>query len=468
MFPNEPFWIDAICIDQQSIRERNHQVQQMGQIYSGASEVIVWLGLEIKSRSLAIDFLLTNKVGRQKALASRKSDESKHDLAERICDHLVALCHDEYWDRTWIIQEFLLARRVIIMSGTLKMDFDVLSSFLALPSSESSNLLLKAENMGEEAYSSLWHSRARLLCDERRWTNGRMYEYSLEDLLCKFGQSKCSDIRDRVLGLLGLTSYGRHNRFRVDYSMDKAQLFRYFVSFCTRSPVTDGRALAKALALDWAKIEECKLAPAMRPPLVPISDLFKHRARHDLLPDERSVCRHCDKMCSHCDKTLTMIVRHGRAHSISEYPSLCPDSVQEISQEEKEAFPLLEGRGPTVIGNICCVDHDSNATGHLLFDGNGAFIGFVLDEESFERDNEVLVELFRLKESFLHGTELKAHRNATVLGLRQRSFLSLLAGDPGDANFVDLLPRLMEMPSPEELEGDLSRTLHGFDRGKHF
>lgn len=38
------YWIDAICIDQSYVRERNHQVQLMAQIYSTASEVLVWLG----------------------------------------------------------------------------------------------------------------------------------------------------------------------------------------------------------------------------------------------------------------------------------------------------------------------------------------------------------------------------------------------------------------------------------------
>jgi hypothetical protein len=38
-------WIDALSIDQTTVAERNHQVQQMVQIYSGASEVISWLGI---------------------------------------------------------------------------------------------------------------------------------------------------------------------------------------------------------------------------------------------------------------------------------------------------------------------------------------------------------------------------------------------------------------------------------------
>lgn len=37
-------WIDAICIDQQNVGERNAQVLLMGDIYSSALEVIIWLG----------------------------------------------------------------------------------------------------------------------------------------------------------------------------------------------------------------------------------------------------------------------------------------------------------------------------------------------------------------------------------------------------------------------------------------
>jgi hypothetical protein len=43
------FWIDALCIDQESTLERNHQVAQMGAIYSKAQEVIVWLGYSLAS-----------------------------------------------------------------------------------------------------------------------------------------------------------------------------------------------------------------------------------------------------------------------------------------------------------------------------------------------------------------------------------------------------------------------------------
>jgi hypothetical protein len=37
-------WIDGVCINQTDILERNRQVQLMGEIYSRASCVLIWLG----------------------------------------------------------------------------------------------------------------------------------------------------------------------------------------------------------------------------------------------------------------------------------------------------------------------------------------------------------------------------------------------------------------------------------------
>lgn len=36
-------WIDAICIDQENMDERNHQVRLVGKIYTGATTILVWL-----------------------------------------------------------------------------------------------------------------------------------------------------------------------------------------------------------------------------------------------------------------------------------------------------------------------------------------------------------------------------------------------------------------------------------------
>ncbi|KAF2027198.1 HET-domain-containing protein, partial [Setomelanomma holmii] len=38
----QAIWVDALCIDQENPEEKNHQVQQMGNIYSRASKVVAW------------------------------------------------------------------------------------------------------------------------------------------------------------------------------------------------------------------------------------------------------------------------------------------------------------------------------------------------------------------------------------------------------------------------------------------
>jgi hypothetical protein len=37
-------WVDALCINQQDVKERNHQVQHMSSIYGIARHVLIWLG----------------------------------------------------------------------------------------------------------------------------------------------------------------------------------------------------------------------------------------------------------------------------------------------------------------------------------------------------------------------------------------------------------------------------------------
>jgi hypothetical protein len=43
-------WIDAICINQASVWERNHQVSRMRYIYRQASKVLVWVYDDVSDR----------------------------------------------------------------------------------------------------------------------------------------------------------------------------------------------------------------------------------------------------------------------------------------------------------------------------------------------------------------------------------------------------------------------------------
>src|SRR5690348_10050106 len=85
------FWIDALCINQSSVTERNHQVQQMWRIYENR-RVCAWLG----------------------------SDERFADILALRMETMTdawRLRESSYWERAWIVQEVALARHMTLMAG---------------------------------------------------------------------------------------------------------------------------------------------------------------------------------------------------------------------------------------------------------------------------------------------------------------------------------------------------------------
>jgi hypothetical protein len=54
-----PLWVDAICINQSDIAEREQQIRIMRQIYLQANQVCVWLGENSDGSSLAMALLNT-------------------------------------------------------------------------------------------------------------------------------------------------------------------------------------------------------------------------------------------------------------------------------------------------------------------------------------------------------------------------------------------------------------------------
>ena len=89
------FWIDAICINQGDLQERNEQVPRMGDIYTMASRVWIWIGIPSKIFSgnpglaalrLALDHLVQ---GGFKQSASHETNRplENFSLIEHFADH---------------------------------------------------------------------------------------------------------------------------------------------------------------------------------------------------------------------------------------------------------------------------------------------------------------------------------------------------------------------------------------------
>ncbi|KAF2007239.1 HET-domain-containing protein [Amniculicola lignicola CBS 123094] len=96
---NMVLWVDAICIDQQHISERNHQVNLMSSIYSQASQVLVYIG----ESSPSIDRIMDNLKGPGRT-RGRNSDWEE-------------FLETRWFRRAWVLQEVALAKSVELIAG---------------------------------------------------------------------------------------------------------------------------------------------------------------------------------------------------------------------------------------------------------------------------------------------------------------------------------------------------------------
>jgi hypothetical protein len=137
--PREYLWIDSICINQDDMQEHGHQVLRMQDIYQKAFMVLVWLGPPYADSERAIDLLYELSERRRAFRANMKQpveaiklslepwwtekdtawlkDYLKTKEKRREMTALLDLLERSWWHRTWIIQEVVLAKTLVILCG---------------------------------------------------------------------------------------------------------------------------------------------------------------------------------------------------------------------------------------------------------------------------------------------------------------------------------------------------------------
>ncbi|KAH9212848.1 heterokaryon incompatibility protein-domain-containing protein, partial [Leptodontidium sp. 2 PMI_412] len=109
-------WIDAICIDQHCIDERNHQVRHMSAIYSSAHRVLVWLG---QGTDRGADALRTiASINLELERYDNSHPNSVRHSSPVPWEPIRYMCNNSYWTRLWIVQEIGLARNLRIHWGS--------------------------------------------------------------------------------------------------------------------------------------------------------------------------------------------------------------------------------------------------------------------------------------------------------------------------------------------------------------
>jgi hypothetical protein len=126
--------MDQICINQENTKERNHQVAQMGALYSTAQTTILWPGrldvsgdydLECHEQELSsplippehMETILAKHDPQRLISTDNRGDPQglRRLLGTLTGATLMRLMLQRYWRRLWVTQEIVLAARVRII-----------------------------------------------------------------------------------------------------------------------------------------------------------------------------------------------------------------------------------------------------------------------------------------------------------------------------------------------------------------
>jgi hypothetical protein len=225
-------WIDAVCINQGDVEDRNNQVPLMSYIYQGASKVLVFLGGEEADGQVAFDFIKSIPLSDHiDGGCLRRQGSSLEQSAAVPCTGkfkaVLRLFTRPWWLRTWVIQEVILSRDVDMLCGKAKLCWKQLSkAHVKLYSHLAEHYGCQATLCPEclRGFSLFMYRMASFAFCQAALNveNG----VDMLELLMRYRASKATDPRDRIYGLLGLTHERQAKRFVIDYDGTIEELYR--------------------------------------------------------------------------------------------------------------------------------------------------------------------------------------------------------------------------------------------------
>lgn len=203
-------WIDAICINQQDNVEKGLQVAKMGDIYSKASRVVVWLGPAQDDSHLAIEVMsyLGSQIEVNWHDDAMRSAPGASDLT--LSDRRVFLpVKGELWrpifdllsrpwfDRLWVRQEIYLATSAVVFCGDKEVPWSYFRGALYCISFKGRTSPIPQDDR-----------LPYLLADRLRLLMGLHSQdpVNLHRMRDRFDEALCQDPRDRIFAVRSLVS----------------------------------------------------------------------------------------------------------------------------------------------------------------------------------------------------------------------------------------------------------------------
>jgi len=327
------FWVDSVCINQAAGDERSHQVGLMGRIYSLAHSVLIYIGE---------DAYRGKRTGERTVSAINMcllDSWRPNSLSAKLAD-FKGFFGRAYFTRLWIIQEIALAREAFVVCGSRRLNWALFNI-----------KRLEVMDTGMNRWLPSWTKH--ILGGPR----DRSFE-EFADLLVATSACQASDARDKVFGLLGLSTEARKLGLIADYSLSLHQTYIGTAALLIQNGLVD--IVFRAAAVSNRALEFCSI-----PSWVPLWS-------HSTLTSPRSAFQQLERIS-------TFRYPHRRSTS---------DTVGFVDSEEHldtDFLPKIRQLGPDNLW----LHTENNSCEHLLVNyETGALIvkGFVVAAPgSFDR-----------------------------------------------------------------------------------
>lgn len=244
-------WVDAVCINQDDDQEKSWQVQQMSKIYEQAAFVLCWLGPEESSGEL---FKMLEMLADFKQASGSALDASRYLLAPDPHNGLSQDCRlflediitfrwryqdtfrrfvvNPYWYRTWVIQEFALARTVHFYWGSSRIRAKEMTTGMRVIALFSGHAMIDLDKLNIRMKDH--HDLASCLnfLERQRSYSSENRVYLFDILIETSGASPSSpgkhlvsDKRDHIYGLLGLAADAEEIGVLPDYTKNYREVY---------------------------------------------------------------------------------------------------------------------------------------------------------------------------------------------------------------------------------------------------
>jgi hypothetical protein len=235
-------WADAVCINQNDVDERNHQVALMGTLYSQATSVISWIGPSDETSSCGIKLLRRlAHVWSERLEGKNPHDQEGLDLdkvsgwdnlwreLEAGLPSLFQLFKRPYWTRVWVFQEMALATRLVCLCGSETFtEKDIFhANLLMLKVSKTPGLVDTATMLMISEGSLIGYAVMQLL--------GNTFRNDTAQILLTARKLQATNPRDHIYGLQALMD----TAIKPDYNMSPRDVYCSFAS----SWITESRRL---------------------------------------------------------------------------------------------------------------------------------------------------------------------------------------------------------------------------------